>query len=439
MGRNGNGAQVTRVRETSQILMVWMQALAVLGGLCFLVSVSLSPALAASSYDPVESQWIDPWAPNSQMEVVTDPALKSTVPTLGDAGFWPVVRAISMYRQIAKWGGWTSIPQGEQLRKGMRDPRVPLLRKRLLSTGDLAASEGDQQAFDENTHDAVRRFQSRHGLFPDGVVGRGTINALNVPVEERIRQLEVNLKRLSDVAPTLGKRYVFVNIAGQEVEAVENGEVVIRKRVIVGKEDRQTPEYTSKVNFIALNPYWHVPTSIATKDLLPKIQANPKFLSRQGIRVFKGWASTEVEIDPATINWADPNVTNQYRLRQDPSRLNSLGTVKINFPNNQAVYLHDTPVKSLFGRNSRNFSSGCVRVEEVRDLVAWLLADNNGWDRARIDATIKSGDRIDVPLAKQVPIYMMYLTAWVGEDGVVNFRDDVYKRDARIDTSSVHN
>tara|TARA_R110000824_G_scaffold399843_1_gene606052 strand:+ start:138875 stop:140152 length:1278 start_codon:yes stop_codon:yes gene_type:complete len=394
---------------------------------------------AASSYDPVETQWIDPWAPNSSAAVITDPEMKSTVPMLGDAGFWPVIRAISMYRQIQNWGGWAPIPQGEQLRKGMRDSRVTLLRKRLLATGDMSASEGDQRLFDETVHEGVRRFQVRHGLTPDGVVGRGTVYALNVPVEARIRQLEVNLKRLNEVAPTLGRRYVFVNIAGQEVEAVEDGVVAIRKRVIVGKEDRQTPEYTSKINFIALNPYWNVPLSIATKDLLPKIKANPKFLQRMGMRVFNGWSPSAVEVDPATVNWSDPAVTQNYRLRQDPSRLNSLGTVKINFPNPHAVYLHDTPVKSLFGRNSRNFSSGCVRVEDVRDLVAWLLKENKNWDRPHIDKVITEGEHMDVPLAKSVPIYMMYLTAWVGEDGVVNFRDDVYKRDAKVDTSSFVN
>jgi murein L,D-transpeptidase YcbB/YkuD len=393
----------------------------------------------AANYDPVETQWIDPWAPASQAEVATDPSMKSTVPTLGDAGFWPVVRAISMYRQIKHWGGWAPIPEGEQLVKGMRDRRVALLRKRLLATGDISASEGDQFMFDESVYEGVRRFQARQGLSPDGVVGRATISALNVPVETRIQQLEVNLKRLNDVAPTLGRRYVFVNIAGQEVEAVENGVVVIRKRVIVGKEDRQTPEITSKVNFIALNPYWNVPLSIATKDLLPKIKANPKFLSRMGIRVFKGWSSTATEVDPATVDWSNPDVTRQYRLRQDPSRLNSLGTVKINFPNRFAVYLHDTPVKTLFGRNSRNFSSGCVRVQDVRDLVAWLMEENKGWDRARIDKTISSGEHMDVPLSSKVPIYLMYLTAWVGEDGVVNFRDDVYNRDAKVGVGLVAN
>ncbi len=398
----------------------------------------VTPAHAAT-YDPVETQWIDPWAPNSQAEVTTDPSMESSVPTLGDAGFWPVVRAISMYRQIQNWGGWAPIPEGEQLVKGMRDRRVALLRKRLLATGDMSASEGDQLLFDQSVLEGIRRFQARHGLAPDGVVGRGTVTALNLPVATRILQLEVNLKRLNDVAPKLGHRYVFVNIAGQEVEAVENDEVVIRKRVIVGKEDRQTPEITSKVNFIALNPYWNVPLSIATKDLLPKIKANPKFLSRMGIRVFKGWSNTATEVSPATVDWSNPNVTRQYRLRQDPSRLNSLGTVKINFANRFAVYLHDTPVKTLFGRNSRNFSSGCVRVQDVRDLVAWLMEENKGWDRARIDKTISSGEHMDVPLASTVPIYLMYLTAWVGEDGVVNFRDDVYNRDAKIGAGLVAN
>lgn len=393
-------------------------------------------AMAASSYDPVETQWIDPWAANASAQATDDPALKSTVPTLGDAGFWPVIRAISMYKQIQNWGGWEAIPQGERLEKGMRDRRIVLLRKRLLATGDITVSEGDQSLFDDMVLQGVRRFQSRHGLDPDGSIGRATIAALNVPVEARIQQLEVNLKRLNDVAPTLGRRYVFVNIAGQEVEAVENGDVVIRKRVIVGKEDRQTPEYTSRINSIVLNPYWNVPQSIAMKDLLPKIRANPLFLKRMGIRVLRGWSDTAQEVDPSAVNWSDPNVTRQYRLRQDPSRLNSLGTVKINFPNPFAVYLHDTPVKALFGRQARNFSSGCVRVQEVRDLAAWLLKDTPGWDRARIDQVITSGEHKDVSMLRPVPVYLMYLTAWVGEDGVVNFRDDVYDRDRKVSATA---
>jgi murein L,D-transpeptidase YcbB/YkuD len=416
-------------------------------GRCFQMMALLAPMLvvggsavmAASSYDPVETQWIDPWAANAQAQATDDPALKSTVPTLGDAGFWPVVRAISMYRQIQNWGGWETIPEGERLVKGMRDRRIALVRKRLLATGDITASEGDQSLFDDLVFQGVRRFQSRHGLDPDGSLGRATIAAMNVPVAARIQQLEVNLKRLNDVAPTLGRRYVFVNIAGQEVEAVEDGDVVIRKRVIVGKEDRQTPEYNSKITYIALNPYWNVPQSIAIKDLLPKIRANPLFLKRMGIRVLHGWGDNAPEVDPSTVNWSSPNVTRQYRLRQDPSRLNSLGTVKINFPNPFAVYLHDTPVKTLFGRQARNFSSGCVRVQEVRDLAAWLLKDATGWDRKRIDATIAGGEHKDVALPQPVPVYLMYLTAWVGEDSVVNFRDDVYDRDRKLSATTLGN
>jgi len=424
--------RVDCVRRTQTYLLLAL-VVALLGGLGSIVSAA--PAFAGAGYDPVETQWIDPWAANSQAEVVTDPSMKSNVPMLGDAGFWPIVRAISMYRQIQHWGGWKPVPEGEPFRKGMRDSRVALLRKRLLATGDISASEGDQFLFDESVYKGVRRFQVRHGLRPDGVVGRGTVAALNIPVSTRITQLEVNLKRLSEVAPKLGRRYVFVNIAGQEVEAVENGQVVLRKRVIVGKEDRQTPELTSKINFIALNPYWNVPLSIATKDLLPKIKANSHFLSRMGIRVFKGWGPNAPEVDPSTVDWSNPDVTRQYRLRQDPSRLNSLGRVKINFPNQYAVYLHDTPVKTLFGRTSRNFSSGCVRVQDVRDLVAWLMDENKGWNRARIDKVIASGEHMDVPLVSPVPIYMMYLTAWVAEDGVVNFRDDVYDRDYKISST----
>ncbi len=397
-----------------------------------LAFISVTPALAASSYAPVETQWIDPWADNANAEVNEDPAMKSTVPTLGDAGFWPVVRTISMYKQIEKSGGWQRIPDGERLEKGARDPRIALIRKRLMATGDMTASNGDQTLFDDAVFNGIRRFQARQGLEPDGAIGGATVAAMNVPVQQRIHQLEVNLKRLNEVAPTLGRRYVFVNIAGQEVEAVENGKVALRKRVIVGKEDRQTPEYTSRILSVALNPYWNVPQSIAMKDLLPKIRANPRFLDRMGIRVLKGWGDNAPEVDASTVDWSDPSVTSRYRLRQDPSRLNSLGTVKINFPNPYAVYLHDTPLKTLFGRGARNFSSGCVRVQEVRDLAAWLLAGRDGWDRARIDATIAGGEHRDVPLAAPVPIYMLYLTAWVGGDGVVSFRDDVYNRDGKL-------
>ncbi|MBI1262382.1 MAG: L,D-transpeptidase family protein [Rhizobiales bacterium] len=370
-------------------------------------------------------------------DISNAPVSVSMVPTLGESGLYLMKRSLGRYEEIQMQGGWQRIPQGERLELDVRDPRVAMVRRRLEVTGDFVSDPAaDPFLFDQAIYEAVERFQLRHGLKPDGIVGRRTIAAMNIPVEARIRQINLNIKRLMDAMPkSEAYRYVFVNIAGQEVEAVEAGRVVMRKRVIVGKLDRQTPEYDSEVNYIAFNPYWNVPQSIALKDMLPKVQADPGYLVRKNIRVLQGWGQYEREISPYNVNWFEPGVTEKYRLRQDPSSHNSLGTVKINFNNPFAVYLHDTPVKSLFDRSGRNFSSGCVRVQDVRDLVTWLLQDNDGWNRQRVDRTIQSTARLDVPLKVNVPIHLMYLTAWSTDDGVVNFRDDIYNRDTTLSSS----
>lgn len=398
--------------------VLWLQA-AMACGLA-------APGFAA----PSDAQWIDPWAPREEAL----PAPSSPVPTLSAPGLARLEAAIARYKEIAP-SGWERIPDGEPLEKNVRDRRVAALRARLVATGDMAFKEaskgGDPELFDEAVAAGVRRFQSRHGIAPDGIAGRATVAALNVPAAARVRQLELNLRRIAKVVPALGARYVFVNVAGQEVEAVEDGKVAIRKRVIVGKEDRQTPEYSSAISSITLNPYWNVPHSIAAKDILPRIRSNPGYLARMGIRVLR---SDGGEVDASAVDWADPSAARNYRLRQDPSRLNSLGTVRINFANPFAVYLHDTPVKSLFSRGDRSFSSGCVRVEDIRDLTAWLLADA-GWGRARIEQAIAAGEHEDVRLAVPVPIHMLYLTAWADEDGAVHFRDDVYARDRKLSSA----
>ncbi len=397
-----------------------------------------------------DTEWVDPWATTpyhkdagvgDREDDATDlsqaPVSVSMVPTLGESGLYLMERALGRYKEIEAQGGWQRIPQGERLERDVRDPRVAMVRRRLEVTGDLSTDNAvDPFVYDQVLYDAVERFQLRHGLKPDGIVGRASIGAMNVPVGSRIRQIELNIRRLREAMPKAeAYRYVFVNIAGQEVEAIEAGRVVMRKRVIVGKLDRQTPEYDSEINFIAFNPYWNVPQSILLKDYLPKIQADPGYLVRKNIRVLTGWGEYQREVDPYTVNWFRPDVTSLYRLRQDPSERNSLGTIKINFPNPFSVYLHDTPVKSLFDRSGRNFSSGCVRVQDVRDLAAWLLQDNDGWDRARIDATIASAARLDVGLKVAVPIHLMYLTAWSTDDGVVNFRDDIYNLDTNLSMS----
>lgn len=395
-------------------------------GLWFQAAIAcalVAPGFAA----PSDGQWIDPWAPRAEAR----PAPSSPVPTLSAPGLARLEAAIARYREIAQ-RGWQRIPDGEPLEKNLRDRRVAALRARLVATGDMATPGADPELFDEAVAAGLRRFQSRHGIAPDGVAGRVTVAALNVPAAARVRQLQLNLRRLARVAPTLGARYVFVNVAGQEVEAVEKGKVAFRKRVIVGKEDRQTPEYSSVISSVTLNPYWNVPHSIATKDILPRIRSNPGYLARMGIRVL---GSDGGEVDASSVDWADPRAARNYRLRQDPSRLNSLGTVRINFANPFSVYLHDTPVKSLFSRGDRSFSSGCVRVEDIRDLTAWLLADA-GWGRARIDRAIAGGEHTAVRLAAPVPIHMLYLTAWADEDGAVHFRDDVYARDRKLSSAN---
>lgn len=416
---------------TNNFVDVCMATVLALGFLIVLLSVA--PARADDNFDPWEQEWVDPWSPSSEANVRDTPTSLSTVPTLGDAGFWPLLRAMSMYEQIQEWGGWKQIPAGERIELGDRDDRVPLIRERLVATGDLAVSGGDPAVYDEFVFEGTRRFQSRNGLTPDGIIGPQTLSAMNVPVADRIKQLAINLKRLNELSETLGRRYVFVNIAGQVVEAVNEGKVELRRRVIVGKEDRQTPEYNSAISFIALNPYWNVPRSIAEKDLIPKARRNPGYFERLGIRVYRGGR----EVRASSVNWHQ-TTANDVRLRQDPSPRNSLGTVKIHFNNPYAVYLHDTPSKSLFGRTARTYSSGCVRVEDVHDLTEWLLSETPNWDtRAAIDAAFNSGRRVDVSLAEHVPIYMLYLTAWIDEQGVVNFRDDVYDIDRRVRTSSL--
>lgn len=402
--------------------------------------VGTGRAETATSYGQSETHWVDPWQANSQVAPTTDAAQRSAAPVLAEDGLLPLTQAIAMYREIANQGGWERVPAGERLEPGVRDARVATVRKRLLVEGDMAISGGDPYLYDQSVYEGVRRYQMRNGLEPDGIVGRRTVAAMNVPAHTRVRQLELNLHRLTDIVPKLERRYVFVNIAGQEVEAVNNGVVEFRERVIVGTQSRQTPEITSQVASITFNPYWYVPKSIATADMLPKIRANPDYLKRQGIRVLQGWDTNIRELDPHQVDWSNPRINEAYYLRQDPGPYNSLGTVKINFPNSQAIFLHDTPTKTLFGRQERNFSSGCVRVRNVRGLVTWLMqGDDATWDGGRVDRAIDSRQYRNAYLAQQVPIYLVYLTAWVAGDGAVNFRDDVYSRDGSINTSALDN
>ena len=355
--------------------------------------------------------------------------LAATPPVLSQQTVYFTQQAIQKYEQIAAQGGWQQIHTGDILRLGANTPAVAQVRKRLMVSGDLDSGYSLSHVFDAYLQAAVRNFQLRHGLFTDGVVGRETLAAMNVPVEKRLQQLRTNLVRLTAMGGDLGQRYVMVNIPGAEIEAVENNAVVSRHTAIVGKIDRPSPLVSSRISQINFNPFWHAPKSIVQKDIIPRMREDPEYLSRYKIRIYDQSGS---EVDPKMVNWQSDEAVD-YLLRQDPGDQNSMGSIRINFANKHSVYLHDTPQQSLFGSNYRFHSSGCVRVHDVRKLVSWLLQPNGNYDQQVVDATIASGERIDVNLSSPTPIYMTYITAWGTPDGIVHFRPDVYERDAAGD------
>jgi len=355
-------------------------------------------------------------------------AVNSLQPTLSPEALGRMELAIQRYRVLAASGGWPIITPTSRtaLRLGSRDKVVTVLRQRLAASGDLRQVGGRSDVFDSYVAAGVRRFQLRHGLPATGILDQPTIDAMNVPVSVRLRQLETNLGRISDTARDLDSRYVLVNIPAAEIEAVENGRVRSRHTAVVGKVDRPSPTLTSKVHEVNFNPYWTVPVSIIRRDLIPKMRKDPSYLADQKIKIYR-WGNTEREYSYTEIDWNTDEAT-EYMFRQEPGELNSLGTVKINFHNQHQVYLHDTPQKSLFGDGARFHSSGCVRVQNVRELITWLVRPN-GWDRSQVDAVIRSGQRLDVKLDRPTQIKFAYITAWVNADGVVHFRDDIYSRD----------
>jgi murein L,D-transpeptidase YcbB/YkuD len=311
--------------------------------------------------------------------------------------------------------------------------RVEALRHRLSVTHDLSTDMPLHSiAYDEIVEAAVKRFQRRHGLRPDGLVGKRTLSELNVPVDQRISRLQINMERWRWYPDSFGNRYLMVNIPAFELSVVEAGTRIDSMRAIVGKKRRQTPTLSGRMTYLEFNPYWNIPRKIARKDILPKVVGDPDYLNRQGIRVFDSWDHQARELDPTGIMWENLSAHYfPYRLRQDPSDVNALGRVKFIFPNPQSVYIHDTPGKSLFNRLERNFSSGCVRVETPLDLAQYLLYDQ-GWDRARLDAAIANGQRQTVVLENPIPVHLVYFTAWVDVQGEVNFREDIYGRDRAL-------
>jgi L,D-transpeptidase YcbB len=352
------------------------------------------------------------------------PGYGMTVPFVSDAATAAMQQGIEQYRQIVVAGGWPQVPGNTALRPGDTGAEIATIRRQLVVTGDLPAVGTASPVFDSEFQDALARFQIRNGLRVSGFLDSRTYAALNVSAPERLQQLQTNLARVKSLLPiNKAQRYVVVNVPTFTLQAVDRGALTLTSNVVVGKPARATPAVSARIVEVNFYPTWTVPETIAQQDLIPKLRKDPGYFTEEHFSVVAKSGSP-----PANIDWNAPQVVN-YRFVQDPGTFNALGVVRINMPNKYSVYMHDTPLKQLFTQSQRAFSSGCVRVQQVLDLVTWLLAPQ-GWSSEKVQAAAEDGKNLNVALANSVPVHFIYLTAFVSGNGMVQFRPDIYGRDA---------
>ena len=395
-------------------------------------------AFAQSSFNPygsfTDSGPITPEEKSRREQVRTDlydrlsPAYRIDVPFVSEASVAALEQAIQRYRQIVGAGGWPVFTQKVTLRQGDTSSEIAAIRQHLVIEGDLPSGSSRNGTFDREFLDGLSRFQIRNGLRVSGFVDQRTLVAFNVPAQERLAQLETNLKRVQGMMSiNKASRYVLVNVPAFVAQAVEHGNLALDSNVVVGKPARATPQVSAKIVEVNFYPTWSVPDIVAQNDLIPTIRKDPNYFYEQHFNVMRDWKTPP--LDPASIDWASPQVVS-YKFRQDPGPQNALGVVRINMPNKHSVYMHDTPLKRLFGQSARAFSSGCVRVEKVFELAAWLLGPQKGWTLEKVETQIESGKKIDVKLAQSVPVHFVYLTAFASGNGIAQFRPDIYGRDS---------
>ena len=402
-----------------------------------LSAVCFTPAFAQNPFNPyrsfTDSGPVTPEERARREQLRTDlydrfsPDYRIDVPFVSEAQVAALEQAIQRYRQIAAAGGWPVTDRKVTIRRGDTSTEVAAIRRHLVIEGDLPPGSSGA-TFDQSFLDGLARFQIRNGLRVSGFVDQRTLAALNVPAQERLAQLETNLKRIQGLMSiNKAPRYVLVNVPAFIAQAVQQGSLALETNVVVGKPARATPKISAKIIEVNFYPTWSVPDIVARNDLIPAIRKDPSYFYEQHFNVMRDWGSPP--LDPASVDWASPQVVS-YKFRQDPGPQNALGVVRINMPNKHSVYMHDTPLKTLFGQSARAFSSGCVRVEKVSELVAWLLSDQKGWTLEKVQAQIDGGQKLNVKLGKAVPVHFVYLTAFVGANGVAQFRPDIYGRDS---------
>ncbi len=388
------------------------------------------------------TEWVVRMDPEVDLAGILQGAIESG--RIGEAlnGFRPahaeytaLKTALQRYRGLGQAGEWPRLPENASWDRGQTGELADRLRERLGLSGDLKLTpQGGSGDADLELFEGLRRFQARHGLDADGRMGSQTLQALNVSLPERIRQIELNMERWRWLPRDLGSRHIRVNVPAFGLAVIEDGQAVLSMRVVAGRHYRRTPVFSGLMDHLVVNPDWNIPTRIAVQDILPKARKDPAYLSREKIRVFESWSRDAAELDPGSIDWTRVTAENfRYKLKKDPGSHNDLGRVKFMFPNRFDVYLHDTPARRLFERSMRGFSSGCIRIEKPLDLAEYVLRDSPGWSRDAVSAAIDTGQLRTIGLARKIPVHLIYMTAGVDLEGRVLFWQDIYQRDPALD------
>jgi len=360
------------------------------------------------------------------------------IPLLNQDPYTRLLHALKKYRNLTDDFEPIILPK-KSLTIGDASPEIVKARYRLFELGDYKSTDLSSEVFDESLALAISDFQHRHGLENDGILGRGTTREINKSTEQRILQLEVNLQRAKQISELGSNRYILVNVPEYKLYVIENGKTIYQTRVVVGEKNNKTPVLTSEISEFVLNPYWNVPTSITINEIIPKLQEDPEYLYKNDMKIISRINNQNYFINPEIVDWTTINIENApLRIRQDPGKKNALGRVKFIFPNKHKVYLHDTPSRSLFALNSRAFSHGCVRVENPFKLAEILLSTSTTWSNEDLHHFANRKKTKIIKLDKPIPIHIAYMTAWADEQGVINFRPDIYKRDSHI-ASSLYN